>query len=82
VCNCTDEMVLDFVPESEIHEIIANLPSKNSVSWDAISTKVVKKISNYIIQPLSCIANQSFQEGKFPELPKLSLVTAVFKKGE
>jgi Reverse transcriptase (RNA-dependent DNA polymerase) len=80
--NCTDEMVLDFVPESEIYEIIANLPSKNSVSWDEISTKVVKKISNYIIQPLSCIANQSFQEGKFPELPKLSLVTAVFKKGE
>jgi hypothetical protein len=28
------------------------------------------------------IANQSFQEGKFPELPKLSLVTPVFKKGE
>jgi hypothetical protein len=39
-------------------------------------------IGNYIIQPLACIINQSFQEGKFPEILKLSLFTPVFKKGE
>jgi hypothetical protein len=79
---CDDKIVLDFVSEIEVLEIIKNLPAKNSVSWDGISTKVLKKITNYIIQPLACIINQSFQEGKFPEILKLSLVTPVFKKGE
>jgi retron-type reverse transcriptase len=31
---------------------------------------------------LSCIINQSFQEGKFPENLKLSLVTPIYKKDE
>jgi hypothetical protein len=58
------------------------LPAKNSTSWDGISTKVLKQISLYISQPLSCLINQSFQEGKFPDNSKLSIITPLYKKEE
>jgi hypothetical protein len=77
---CNNKLNLDFVSENEVSDIIKKLPVKNSVSWDGISTKVLKNISQYIIQPLSCMINQSFQEGKFPENLKLSVITPLFKK--
>jgi exonuclease III len=79
---CEEKLTLDFVSENEVLKIIQNLPAKNSVSWDGISTKVIKKIAPYVALPLSCIINQSFQEGKFPENLKLSLVTPIYKKDE
>jgi hypothetical protein len=65
--------VVEHIPLCE-EKFKLKLPAKNSVSWDGISTKVIKKISPYIILPLACLINQSFQEGKFPENLKLSLI--------
>ena len=80
--KCNKKLRLVFMSEYEVLEIIKNLPSKNSVSWDGISTKVVKQIANFILKPQQCIINQSFREGKFPRNLLLSLVTPSFKKGE
>jgi hypothetical protein len=76
---CQEKLSLDFVTHNEVLQIIKKLPSKNSVSWDGISTKVVKQIAPYILKPLSCIINESFQDGKFPENLKLSLITPIQK---
>jgi hypothetical protein len=64
----SDKLNLEFVSEADVFKIIKDLPSKNSVSWDGISTKVLKEISLYIVKPLFCIINQSFQEGKFQKI--------------
>jgi hypothetical protein len=79
---CSDKLNLEFVTEADVCKRIKDLPSKNSVSWDGISTKVLKEISPNIVKPLSCIINQSFQEGKFPENLKLSIIIPLYKKDE
>jgi Reverse transcriptase (RNA-dependent DNA polymerase) len=79
---CEDKLKLEPVTETQVVQIIKDLKSKNSVSWDGISTKVLKQISPYIVKPFACLINQSFVEGKFPNNVKLSLLIASFKKDE
>jgi hypothetical protein len=52
---------------NEIKNIINSLKSKNSCSYDGISTKLLNTCSDYISVPLSYLCNQSLIEGTFPK---------------
>jgi exonuclease III len=83
VFNLNDlKFTLDFTSEFEILEIIAKFQSKNSSSWDGISTRVLKRIALFIAAPLCHLVNESFSQGAFPDNLKMSVITPLFKKGE
>ena len=46
------------VSETNVMQIINNLPNKNSCGFDGISTIVMKSIKKIILKPLTLIINQ------------------------
>ena len=66
--------------EKEVEFEISQLNRNKSCGHDEIPPKLVKKISKYIIKPLTFIFNQSFVTGIIiPDDLKVALVTPVFK---
>jgi exonuclease III len=76
-----DKFQLCMISEEQIFEILCKLPTKKSFGWDGISTEVLKKISLYIVMPLTYLVNCSFREGAFPDLMKISEIKPLYKKG-
>lgn len=74
-----NSIVLDPVTESEIDKEIKELNANKSSGHDDIAPKVVKKISEYIVKPLTHIFNLSIVTGKIPETFKIGIVTPVYK---
>ena len=67
------------VVEDDIRVIISSLRD-SSPGWDEITPKVVKYISNSILEPLTYILNLSLQTGIFPDVLKLAKVIPLHKK--
>ena len=59
---------------NEISDIVSNLKSNKSASYDEISPKVIKSLIPYISKPLCEIFNISFYTGKFPDKLKIAIV--------
>ena len=64
----------------EIRTIISNLKDKTG-GVDGISTKVIKAISDHILQPLVHIFNLCIQKSLWPESLKRAEVVPIFKAG-
>jgi hypothetical protein len=58
------------------------LTNKNSSGFDGISIKLVKKLTPVITEPLSAIANKSFQLGIFPRSCKAAKIIPELKSGD
>ena len=69
------------VSTAECGKIITNLKN-TKVDIDIIPIRLLKKIINYIAEPLTYIINKSFTLGTFPDQLKIARVTPIFKKGE
>ena len=52
---------------------------KTSKGYDEVSPKLVKSTHLHIAEPLSYIANISFQKGTFPKDMKIAKVIPIFK---
>ena len=65
--------------ENEVGIEISKLNVNKSCGHDDMSPKLIKRISNYIVKPLTYIFNQSFLTGITPNDLNLALVTAIFK---
>ena len=74
-----NSIFLDPVTEKEVEFEISQLNGNKSCGHDEILPKLVKKISKYIIKPLTFIFNQLFVTGIIPDGLKVALVTPVFK---
>ena len=61
--------------------LITNLKN-TKVDIDVIPIRLLKKIINYIAEPLTFIINKCFTLGTFPDQLKIARVTPIFKKGE
>ena len=72
--NCID------IPE--VRKTINDLSSKNSCGYDSISSKLLKRISEFIEEPLRLIINQSLCSGIFPDKLKIAKVIPLYKKGD
>ena len=70
------------IPTKEVENIIKSLKPKNSSGYDAISTKLLKVSSAFIISPLTYICNKSISSGIFPDRLKYTMVKPLHKKGD
>ena len=75
-------MFLKRVSEEEVIKVVNSFKGKTSTGYDNIDMSILKKVINYIVQPLSKIFNQSFSQGVFPDKMKIAKVIPLFKSGE
>ena len=76
-----ESMFVEYVSSDEINKIINNL--KNSAcGWDELSVKFLKLSTEFIVDPLTHICNQSLQEGIFPEQLKIANVIPLYKSDD
>jgi hypothetical protein len=66
---------------NELQQIISKLKSKTSCGFDNISSKLLKDISPYLLNPLTILINKSMEEGKMPDDLKLAKVVPIHKSG-
>jgi Reverse transcriptase (RNA-dependent DNA polymerase) len=74
--------VLCPTDEAEIYAVICKLAPKKSSGWDDISVQTLKRISLFILKPLSHLINCSFSDGKFPKNMKVAKIIPLYKKGD
>jgi hypothetical protein len=75
-------LAIKLIPtiEAETKSIIHSLKSKNSSSYDEITTKILKECSSQISLPPSYICNHSMCTGIFPNHLKISTANHCSKK--
>ena len=59
-------LIFEKVSETNVMQIINNLPNKTSCGFDGISTIVMKSIKHVILKSLTLIINQIINTGVFP----------------
>ena len=62
--------------------IITNLKPKRSAGVDNVSLILLKMSADALINPLTCIINQSLKSGIFPNKLKIAKVIPIFKKDD
>ena len=62
--------------------MLHKLSSAKSCGPSSISTNLLKKHSKIFCEPLKLVINNSFAEGKFPDLLKIANVCPIYKKGD
>jgi len=75
-------MLLCPVTDKELVDTILNFQGKSSLDCHGMSMDILKKTAPNIIAPLLDICNQSFQQGKFPDMMKSARVIPIFKSGD
>ena len=65
-------LIFEKVSETNVMQIINNLPNKTSCGFDGISTIVMKSIKHVIIKSLTLIINQIINTGVFPNKLKIA----------
>ena len=68
------------IEETDIMQIIDNLPNKTSRGNDDLSYQLIKRITTSLTKPLSIIINQILNYGIFPEKLKIAKVIPIYKK--
>ena len=65
--------------KTEITKLISSLKNKNSSGHDRISNKILKGITESIVEPLNIIFNKSLEEGVFPTEMKKADTVPLYK---
>ena len=76
----SSSFILKQVKGKTINEIINKLPPKTSSGYDEISLKLLKKLKNPLIKPLTVIVNQMIDTGIFPQMLKIAKVVPLYNK--
>ena len=71
-------LIFEKVSETNVMQIINNLPNKTSCGFDGISTIVMKSIKHVI----PTYINQIINTGVFPNKLKIAQITPIFKKDD
>lgn len=77
----TNTMYLRPLEPRETYLILRNLKNKYSYGIDDIPPVLLRHCAKELTLPYYLLINQSFIEGKFPDLLKISIVRPVHKKG-
>jgi len=75
-------VILLLQKKIEIIKIICKFPNSKAPGRDNVNSKILKEISNYIVDPLVYIFDMSFTMGIVPDLPKIAKVVPIYKKVE
>jgi hypothetical protein len=73
-------MFLAPVNYHEVHKLIKNLKNKNSHGVDELPPSLLRQCADQLTVPFCVLINQSFDEGRFPDLLKKSLISPIHKK--
>ncbi len=73
---------LEPITKYELETEIRNLNPKKSPGYDGLSVKVIRSVTDVILEPLSYIFNLTFISGNIPDNLKTALITPVFKANE
>ncbi|XP_052755871.1 uncharacterized protein LOC128201816 [Galleria mellonella] len=65
----------------EVRTIIGQLNLNSAPGLDSISTKMLRRACNFIIEPLTHIINLSLSSGQFPECWKSAAIIPIYKDG-
>ena len=65
-----------------VRQVIQSLKPKGSTGHDRLSNILLKVITEDIVEPLTIIINQCFQNGIFPDKLKIARVKPIYKKGD
>ena len=68
--------------ETEVSQMMRNLPMKTSSGHDNISNVLLKSIGEYLVVPLTKIFNDSISMEIFPDIMKLANVVLLYKAKE
>jgi hypothetical protein len=74
-----DAMRIEDITEKEILQHISELRDNAASGIDGISSKLIKKIKEYIIFPISQIFNACLHRGVFPHSLKVAIIKPIFK---
>ena len=77
-----NSIFLTFVDDAEVTAMLKALNSSKSCGPSSVPTNILKNNANILCSPLKMIINNSFAEGKFPDLLKIASVCPIFKKGD
>lgn len=81
VTSPANSFVLLNTDAYEINNIITNLPNSSAPGWDNITTKFIK-LSKHVLIPIIChICNLCFENGVFPYIFKMAVITPIHKGG-
>lgn len=76
-----NETFLKKIDKTDVLKVINSLKDDTSAGFDKISVKMLKKISKYIVDPLTYIFNVCLKQGTFPDKFKLAIVKPLYKSG-
>lgn len=74
-----DSLFLFPTDNREIAKIIESLKNTKAVGFYQISTKVIKHVKSIISPILSFLINLSFEQGKFPDKLKITVIKPIHK---
>lgn len=73
---------LSLVSQVEVRDAIKGLKNKTSRDYHGFNTKIIKRLVNVIISPLTKLINFCIGEGVFPDILKIARVVPIHKKGK
>lgn len=74
-----ESIFMDPVTECDVLNYIQLLKNKTSAGYDNLSSKLLKQISEGIVQPLTFLINRSLEEGTFPDSLKVAKAVPFFR---
>ena len=77
--KCKKSIFLQPTDESEVSNLIENVPNKTSSGPDGISNHTLKDLKQALVKPLTIIFNQSLSEGTFPRQMKSANIIPLHK---
>ena len=77
-----NSMFLNGVNRKEILDVIKSFANKTSTDYNGLNMFILKKITNFIVEPFLHICNLSLSKGVFPDAMKIARVIPLFKSGD
>ena len=63
-------------------DVIKSFANKTSTDYNGMNMFILKKITNFIVDPFLHVCNISFSKGVFPDALKIARVIPLFKSGD
>ena len=77
-----NSMFLHDVNKKEILDVIKSFGNKTSTDYNGMNMFILKKMTDFIVDPLLHICNLSFSKGVFPDAMKIAKVIPLFISGD
>ena len=75
-------MFLHGVNKKEMLDVIKSFANKTSTDYNGMNMFILKKITNFIVDPFLHVCNISFSKGVFPDALKIARIIPLFKSGD